>query len=249
MLPVGVARSGGAHTGEPECGAHTCVHLKQYRVEALGEPRHHPRLPPRLKRITSSASARDASTTRPPSYALHPDGRGRLVARVTYGRRHSWCCTQDGLEAKHYRTQSTQTFTHYQEEPRVSCCYYHHHHHHHHQRRQRDDYTSHVRHDHDQNLRNHSQRHPGDDHALYHHNDLSPSYHGLLTPDYPHHGQQQHLDVYNNEQDDSVFIMANDFTPLNHDTDLTPDKKTNSVFSFMRRTSTPKHRDPEDVYQ
>ncbi|KAG7175660.1 hypothetical protein Hamer_G026565 [Homarus americanus] len=205
---------------------HACPHASR------GSPRPPPPAMPQPPGRPHTPSTQTVSQTTPHLRFTHT-GRGRLVARVTYGRRHSWCCTQDGLEAKHYRTQSTQTFTHYQEEPRVSCCYYHHHHHHHHQRRQRDDYTSHVRHDHDQNLRNHSQRHPGDDHALYHHNDLSPSYHGLLTPDYPHHGQQQHLDVYNNEQDDSVFIMANDFTPLNHDTDLTPDKKTNSVFSFM----------------
>ncbi|XP_071513792.1 prostaglandin E2 receptor EP4 subtype-like isoform X2 [Panulirus ornatus] len=83
----------------------------QYRVVPPAELR----LPRRLKRITSSASARAAPSARPPRHAHNPDDTGRdsWLPLVVKGRRHSWCCPLDELETKQYRTRSTQTFKHH----------------------------------------------------------------------------------------------------------------------------------------
>ncbi|XP_069941916.1 uncharacterized protein, partial [Cherax quadricarinatus] len=102
---------------------------QQYRVEALGEPRPQlrplPRPLPRLKRITSSASARNApASPRPRSQALPLDGVGPAssVSTVVFGRRHSWCCSRDVDDTKQYRSQSTQTFRDQEVPPLPDAC-------------------------------------------------------------------------------------------------------------------------------
>ncbi|XP_050736353.1 prostaglandin E2 receptor EP4 subtype-like [Eriocheir sinensis] len=96
---------------------------QQYRMCAVEELKDHAR----LKRITSSASARAAPASRPAARSTYdapdtPPGSWASWAG-TQGRRHSWCCPHDGADGKQYRTQSTQTF-----KPDTHT---HHHHHHH----------------------------------------------------------------------------------------------------------------------
>ncbi|XP_064096363.1 uncharacterized protein LOC135208152 [Macrobrachium nipponense] len=80
---------------------------QQYRVGPPSE-KHNNR---RVRRICSSASARSASNRHKDSLN-NPNGgiQNGLSPEEISGRRHSWCCPQDALLAKHYRTQSTQTF-------------------------------------------------------------------------------------------------------------------------------------------
>ncbi|XP_042877274.1 prostaglandin E2 receptor EP4 subtype-like isoform X2 [Penaeus japonicus] len=82
---------------------------QQYRVVTPTSAARHTH---RVRRICSSASARTASVTRPHAHPQNAQdmSSGSSPSNVVTGRRHSWCCPQDGLDAKQYRTQSTQTF-------------------------------------------------------------------------------------------------------------------------------------------
>lgn len=82
---------------------------QQYRVVTPTSAARHTH---RVRRICSSASARAASATRPHNHPQNAQdmASGSPPSNVVTGRRHSWCCPQDGLDAKQYRTQSTQTF-------------------------------------------------------------------------------------------------------------------------------------------
>ncbi|XP_047500907.1 prostaglandin E2 receptor EP4 subtype-like isoform X2 [Penaeus chinensis] len=82
---------------------------QQYRVVTPTSAARHTH---RVRRICSSASARAASATRPHNHPQNAQdmASGSPPFNVVTGRRHSWCCPQDGLDAKQYRTQSTQTF-------------------------------------------------------------------------------------------------------------------------------------------
>nr|XP_045584918.1 uncharacterized protein LOC123747022 isoform X2 [Procambarus clarkii] len=100
---------------------------EQYSVRQLVEPCHHPNHHsytnhhshstnhhPRLRRLASSASAKDSSTSRQPRRAHEYEGvtpaDSWASASAVLGRRHSWCCPQASLHTKYYRTQNTQTF-------------------------------------------------------------------------------------------------------------------------------------------
>ncbi|XP_068235425.1 prostaglandin E2 receptor EP4 subtype-like isoform X2 [Palaemon carinicauda] len=79
---------------------------QQYRVGPPSEKHNR-----RVRRICSSASARSASNRhKDSSNNQNGDAQNGLSPEEISGRRHSWCCPQDALTAKHYRTQSTQTF-------------------------------------------------------------------------------------------------------------------------------------------
>lgn len=155
---------------------------QQYRMCPVEELNDHAR----LKRITSSASARAAPSSRPArnTYdAPDPASDNWASWTGTQGRRHSWCCPQDGSEGKQYRTQSTQTFK--PDAPSVPHTHHHHHHHHLH---------PHYQYGHSQ-------------HGQY----LAPPYHPYSSPQDP---RRLYPNQCSDVGDDSVFTVGEAATRL-----------------------------------
>ncbi|XP_042237989.1 uncharacterized protein LOC121876705 isoform X2 [Homarus americanus] len=148
---------------------------EQYRVHhLLGDHLH----PSRLKRISSSASARAASRSRKPKHTLDPNDINSdswVSALSVLGRRHSWSCLQDAPEAKQYRTQSTQTFKPQTNPHQHGLCH-----------EGDDDFASCHQHDGD-NLSHHQQppRTPSPHHTHHHH--YVPYYQELVHASYHQH--------------------------------------------------------------